>query len=257
MSILVDSLKTMSDENNKCKLFLNRVFHIFCVLSALSLTCWCFHKYMQDKDVSLVNYKRFHSDRGSIYPSLTLCFNNPFLNDKLKTFGDGINTSTYYSFLEGLLWDKRMVDIDYDNVTVNLDDYLLGARIVLANGSLYKWDSGSKTYYVGMRTSSMKCFTFDVPFVKDVGVEYLVVTIKNSIFPYGFRPMHHVFDPETGTGTGFQTILNYPHQIMRSQFTAKWIWDSLGENATQKWVGMRFKIKNIESFIEDATLNLS
>ena len=64
-----------------------RIFHLICSISAFSLTCWCIYKYMKDEDVSLVNYKRYHSDKNSIYPSLTLCFNNPFLNDRLESFG--------------------------------------------------------------------------------------------------------------------------------------------------------------------------
>ena len=35
-------------------------------------------------------------------------------------------------------------------------------------------------------------------------------------------------------------------KVFRSDFTAKWIWEDLGNNASQKWVGMTFKVKNIE-----------
>ena len=92
------------------------IFHFLCSISAFSLTCWCIYKYIKDEDVSLVNYKRYHSDRNSIYPSLTLCFNNPFINDKLKSVGKGVNITTYSKFLKGMYWDERMTQINYDNL---------------------------------------------------------------------------------------------------------------------------------------------
>ena len=124
-------------EKNRYKRTLLRLFYIHCLLAASGLICWCLYKYTKDEDVSLVNYKRYHSKENSIYPSLTLCFNNPFLNEKLQSIGEGINTTTYSKFLEGLHWDERLLNIDYDNVTIDLDKYLDGVRVVLANGSVY------------------------------------------------------------------------------------------------------------------------
>ena len=119
MSIL-DNLEELSNERSKLKRNWMLQFQIFCHFLTIWITCWCFHKYMKDKDVSHVNYRRFHDDSDSLYPSLTLCFNNPFLDDRLKKNGDGVNITTYVHFLEGTLWDDRMVNIDYDNVTVDL-----------------------------------------------------------------------------------------------------------------------------------------
>jgi hypothetical protein len=200
---------------------------------------------MKDEDVSLVNYKRYHSDENSIYPSLTLCFNNPFINEKLKSFGDGVNITTYSKFLKGLYWDERMNQIDYDNVTLDIENYIVEARVVVANGSVYN-DKESVKRYVVARSSSLKCFSFDPPFLPNVGIEYLVVVLRNSIFPNGYRPTHHNRDVNSGKGGGFEVRFNYPRQVVRSDFTAKWIWENLGNNASKKWVGMTFKVKDIE-----------
>ena len=247
MSIL-EELVENSEEKNRFNKKWMRICTFLCTCAACILTCWCFYKYMKDDDVSLVNYKRYHSDKDSVYPSLTLCFNNPFLNDKLEDVGDGVNTTTYSKFLEGLHWDNRLVHINYDSVTLDIDEYLDGVRIVLANGTVYENSNHptEKMYYISMRSSSVKCFSFDTPFLTNVGVEYLVVAMKNSIFPHGYRPMHHDFDASTGKGGGFEVRFNIPGQVFRSDFTAKWIWESLGHNASRKWVGMTFKLKNVE-----------
>ena len=247
MSIL-EGLVEIAEEKNKVNRTWMRICSFLCASAAFMLTCWCFYKYVKDDDVSLVNYKRYHDDKDSIYPSLTLCFNNPFLNDKLESVGEGINTTTYSKFLEGLHWDNRLVRINYDDVTIDIDKYIDGVRIVLANGTVYDNNNypRDKMYYISMRSSSVKCFSFDPPFLTNVGIEYLVVAMKNSIFPQGSRPMHHDFNPSSGKGGGFEVRFHFPRQVFRSDFTAKWIWESLGHNASRKWVGMTFKLKNVE-----------
>ena len=99
-------------------------FHIMCVFLTTGLTSWCFYKYNLDEDVSLVSFVTFNDDENKIYPALTLCFWNPFLNEKLKSYGSNINTTTYSRFIQGTFWDESMARIDYDDVTVSLEDYL-------------------------------------------------------------------------------------------------------------------------------------
>ena len=174
--IVKNSEDTVEEESGRFKRNWTRIFHILCSISAFSLTCWCIYKYMKNDDVSLVNYKRYHSDKNSIYPSLTLCFNNPFINDKLQSFGDGVNITTYSKFLKGLYWDKKMNQIDYDNVTIDIENYIIEIKVVVANGSVYN-DKDILKRYVVTRSSSLKCFSFDPPFLPNVGIEYLVVVL--------------------------------------------------------------------------------
>ena len=44
-----------------------------------------------------------------------------------------MNLSTYTEFLDGQLWDDRMLNIDYDNVTTNFENYLLGIGMSTEN----------------------------------------------------------------------------------------------------------------------------
>ena len=245
-------LHKLTHKASKLKKTWRRIFAVTCNILAVGLTGWCFHKYQADEDVSHVNYRRFHDDIDSIYPSLTLCFNNPYLKEKLNDIGEGINITTYVSFLEGRNWDERMVHIDYDNVTIDLGDYLDLAEITLENGSK-SLNHGKMLYYVSQRSPLMKCYSFDIPYLPDTGIEFLAVRVKNSIFPFGFRPPQHDFDPERGRFFGgFQVTFNYPRQIFRSGFATKWRWNLLDPNGTlgamqKKWVGMNFEVKNVET----------
>ena len=117
----------------------HKFFHIICICATLAMTCWCFIKYCLDKDVSLVGFVTFNQDESNIYPALTICFWNPFLNEKLKSYGSGINVSTYSNFLQGKHWDNRMMDIDYDDVTVSIEDYLTEIGYQFSNFSTRQW----------------------------------------------------------------------------------------------------------------------
>ena len=118
---------------------ITKYFRIICALVTLTLTCWCLVKLIKNEDVSLVGFVHFNDDEEKPYPSFTICFWNPFQNEVLKTYGSGINTSTYSKFLQGKLWDKRMLNIDYDNVTVSLEDYLHEMGIQYGNFTTRTW----------------------------------------------------------------------------------------------------------------------
>ena len=102
------------------------IFHVICALATIIFMFYCVYQYMLDEDISRIVFKNFNLNENSIYPAVTLCFANPLLNDKLAEYGTGINATSYRSFLQGNLWDERMANIDFDDVSVNFEDHLLG-----------------------------------------------------------------------------------------------------------------------------------
>ena len=102
------------------------IFHALCGFATISLTVYCVHQYILDEDVARIEFKEFNSGDDNIYPAVTMCFPSPLLKQKLEQYGNGINVSTYSSFLMGGLWDNRMAHINYDDVSINIEDYLLG-----------------------------------------------------------------------------------------------------------------------------------
>ena len=84
---------------------------------------------MLNEDTSSVNFKNFHGDENSLYPSVSLCFEFDILQRENADMG------WYQSFLSGCeyydddcTWNASFADISYDDVTVNLMDYVLGER---------------------------------------------------------------------------------------------------------------------------------
>ena len=75
--------------------------------------------------MSEISFVNFNEDEESIYPQVSLCFDAPFSDDKLKEVDVGINSSLYEQFLKGEIWDDRLANLDIENVTLTLEDYVL------------------------------------------------------------------------------------------------------------------------------------
>ena len=102
--------------------------HVVCavVLCCFTVLIVNIYEYILDEDTSQIEFKEFNSDEYHIYPSVTLCFTNPLLDDKLIQYGPNVNSKTYADFINGDLWDDRMPSIDYDDVSIDFDSYLQG-----------------------------------------------------------------------------------------------------------------------------------
>ena len=128
-SIITKSLKTkqtMASNKNPLKI----VFIIVCSSATLFLTTWCIYKYHLDLDVTIVSYKRLHESIDDIYPSISLCFYQPYVENHFQRYGiHSVNSTSYINFLKGDFWSKEFIGIDYDNVTLNFKDYFLSYDI--------------------------------------------------------------------------------------------------------------------------------
>ena len=49
------------------------LFKIFCVVTLICLACYQIFIFVQNEDVSVVNYKEFNSDGDSVYPAISVC----------------------------------------------------------------------------------------------------------------------------------------------------------------------------------------
>ena len=234
---------------NDCEKF----FHVVCICATMAMTCWCFIKYWQDEDVSLVGFVNFNGNEDNIYPALSICFFNPFFNEKLEDYGPGINTTTYSRFLQGKYWDKRMLDIEYDNVTVSLDEYLTEIGLQFANFSTKQWHSGFElgreyedrpSIHVSNRNGKNKCFSFTIPFVSKTPIISVFTRMKASIFPNGKRDSFPTFDGSNINAGGLMVFLHYPGEHFRSYFDKKYSWNDR-TNKTKNY-DMIMTVKNME-----------
>ena len=228
------------------KLFKN-LFYIGCFVAAMYFFGSCIQEYVLNEDTSTVRFKSFHSDENSLYPSLTLCFGDfwnfdfnlkkdyddpdpEFDYDTGVEFRDAFKQ--YLSGCEGYsecTWNKSFGNIDYDNVSINLMDYVTAEITVFEDDTTFKyayppvlksesvWNetsqemifsdyNGGTRVYTSKRTSDSKCITFDIPFRKGKLVRHHSILLDNTIFQ--------------GSGKNrpndlFQAFFHLPHQTMR------------------------------------------
>ena len=115
---------------------LKYVSRALCSIAGMGLIINCVYEFILDEDVSHIEFRQFNSEKDYIYPAITVCFPNALLEDKLATYGAGINRSSYLAFLKGEFWDERMANIYYDDVSLNIEEYLLGRYNSISNKSL-------------------------------------------------------------------------------------------------------------------------
>lgn len=63
--------------------FLN-LFHIVCVLTTIGFVGWCINEYSMDHDYTETTFASFQATPEDIYPSITICDMDPFVEDKYE-----------------------------------------------------------------------------------------------------------------------------------------------------------------------------
>ena len=164
------------------------VFSI-CVVATIILNVLCVSQYLKNDDLCEIDFMRFKSHKDRIYPSVSICLTNPFIERKLSQYGKGITIKKYRDFLYGDLWDPRMLYIDYDNVTTPMIDNVIQYGLQYPNWTWFWLEKDSLHYnrsskpYISYRTSDNKCFAINLDFHLDRKMLRLGMKLKSKIFP--------------------------------------------------------------------------
>ena len=158
--------------------------------------------------------------------------------DELRDF-----QSTYNEWIDGYLPGQEVVDertlqrlnqIDYDEVTISLTDIIaefevkvtvdletidhFAYRVVNNSLVLDKTISSITTpfngpnrinSYASTSRSTLKCFTFDVPYKGHPEIKEVMMRLNASIFPWGLNPRQFYF------------TLTYPKQFLRTSLGSR------------------------------------
>ena len=240
------------------KLFM-QVYHYTCIALSLALVIFVLYTYLQNTDISRVEYVKFQSTDQRFYPSFSLCFGDILLSRKLVNYG--VNESHYLKFLRGKVWEPRLMDINYHDVSINLEDYLLGiemyeenfnGEIVSDNNYLYdKTNTSSSQWKPNFYQDSspafgliQKCLTVDIPYQLDKRLSWITAVMNRTIFTNGTRP----FNTREATDM-FSVNIHHPGQRYRYS-KAKRDWNaeepSQQPNDQPTSYGMKFYIFSME-----------
>ena len=115
------------------------VFKVFCFIAVALMISYWFYKFDNDEDICLVDYQPFKKVKDIAFPVLSMCFPDPFIDEKLKEIGSDITGTAYVEYLRGEEIDERFTNIDYSNVTISLADYFITTVV--------RWKNGSTSYF--------------------------------------------------------------------------------------------------------------
>ena len=215
-----------------------KTFYLLCIFATVALQIYCIKRFLEDEDMSVVRYTKFHSKENDIYPSFSFCIVPPFLPDKFEEYGDSINITSYIKFLKGELWNEEMLYVDYDKVTISLEKNLFRYLVRFSGHKPYPM---APNYYTSFRSAVRKCFTFDSPVFENRLIWYLRADIKKSVFQNSIRP--------SGFGKiadgRLYTYIHYPGQRLTSYYTVQFQWKK--RSNTTEYYRMKFYVKNIDS----------
>ena len=217
-------------------------FVVLCVFATISMISYWAYKFSLDHDISVITYQKFFEREEDIYPTVSICLQNPFLKQRLAEYG--VDHSLYLKYLKGEYFSEDMLNIDYRNVTIDISRYIKGYKMYLRNGSIIEveFDSGLNmkekrmlihVSYNGFNDYGRrfrKCFGLDIPKIQ--GLHTFRILLSNNIFPNGERPTYH----------DFKAVYHLPNQYILAGENTKYVWPYRAANESYK---TRFQIGEI------------
>ena len=185
-----------------------QVWKIICISATLFTTIYQLHEYYHGPHRTTVEYKKFNKMEQDVYPSIGICSTNTLLEKNLKQYGDYVTSENYSKFLYGELWNQSFLEIDYEYVTRNIEDYLVAFtyktnewKIISIYDSETKKRLEEETWFTKYNFFDMTCFGIDIPFLKNETILGFYITLSSGIFRRGIRlhgllllqPMHQSF----------------------------------------------------------------
>ena len=245
----------MSNDNVSQSIFGNcgkQLWKLSCISATIITTLWQLNQYANGPDGTIVEYKTFNDKKIDTYPSVSVCLTNTLKEEKLKTYGNRVNSDSYINFLMGTAWHENFLRIDYDDVTQDLDEYILEygyktkdrkMHSIYVKGqskvSTSELKPGLKQYnFIGQ-----KCFAINFPFMEGQEMKSFYIKLRNDIFKDGKR----LDNP--GEFLVFENQLwvtpHYPDQFFWSADQAKSRWPIRESHAPKNYV-MAFNIQSLD-----------
>ena len=173
-------------------------FTTFCIASTIAMVGYWFYKFsLEDRDIGVVDYKLILETTDIHYPAISLCFDDIFLPEKLDAIDHNINVDQYVQHLKGNRFDNMFSNMNYSDVTINLEDYFLYGETLLRNETNYRRDSlifGHKESFNGFNYDEGhlgKCFevsTF-IPYQQSV---YVINLYYNKTKLFGSKHVKRI-----------------------------------------------------------------
>ena len=117
---------------------LTNIFRFACFSVAFGMTIYWCYEFSKDDDLCLVDYKPYDSSLAVDYPMLSFCLRDPFVESKLQQYNETLTSKKYKKYLTGSKYYDAIENVDFNDVTVDLSEYVYSDKIVFNNGTTIK-----------------------------------------------------------------------------------------------------------------------
>ena len=135
------------------------------IIVAIMIGYWFYKFEIEDRDIGVVDFVPLDEGTDINLPFVTLCFIDPFIDERLKNLTSNINEESYLQYLKGDLYDRRLQTLEYSSLTFDLGDYFMYAEDRWRNQSSFRNSSLSiehKEVFSGFYFNSfVKCFSLE------------------------------------------------------------------------------------------------
>ena len=221
-------------------------FKTFCALVVILMITFWMYKYYSDEDLCLVDYKIVQDLQGESLPVLSVCFYNPFIDEKFNKINANWNGTYYTDYLRGSVSEEKFQNLDYNSLTLNFTDYIVTIDVHYRNGSsktfsspndqsiVQHYNTFSGFWYGG---SFISCFGTSVNNDYKKVVHFVQVNYKRDQF------LDNTFVEKGNTFTTF----HYPKQFLLAPLNINNFW--LDSNRTVNKI-VYYTIDNVELLLK-------
>ena len=207
------------------------MFKAFCFFGAIVSVSWCCYEYSKNEDICEVYFKRFLEDEESVYPDLTIVLPLQVNASKLEDMlGKNMTPSIFRDILSGEKWDDRILDTQIEDVSLDLDDYMISHCVWSSIFQpCFQLDNIITSSYMGQVQITIR-------FPPKKQVMSSVFQFSTSVFSNGLNP--EPFD--------LIVAFQYPNRLYRAQGSFFDVhWTSLTDKEPENWKA-EFALKNME-----------
>ena len=217
-------------------------FKVLCLFVTVGMIVYWIAKYLKDEDISVVEYKLVENMDSAIQPEFTICFENPLIEEKLNDINSNISSEGYLQYLNGdMPGDVTYESIDYDNVTIQLFQYLEYVEVTgdFSGGQKYKNCTNIYKCPFVIIKNNLNAFAESSIFNKCFGVK-LADSYQSKVFGIFMvfsRELRHILEKVGNVYMGF----NFPEQLLQDYMGGQY-WNKLNTTGYAEW----FKVTTVE-----------
>ena len=195
------------------------LFTIACTICVAFMVGYWFYKYdVEDRDIGVVDYAPLNHVEDIKFPSVSICFRDPFLFKRLRDINENITKETYRQYLGGEVYDKIYEQSEYANLSINLDRYFTDAFLILQNGTKLqeKYDSSAivhtEVFNGFLRLSGSLDFFYKCVMMKYIGKDQRKV--EEAYFYYDKNQLLHDWQEDEYSNLDMSIVVHYQNQFI-------------------------------------------